>query len=417
MYEFFIAARYLKGKRRKKFVSTITFISVAGIAVGVMALIIVISVMNGFENDLREKILAAKPHIIIKKKDESPINNYQKITNDLQKVSGVISSSAVINGQVMLVSGSSSLGVEVMGIDIDNKLHYKKLIETIKMGNYGRLKKPALGKDNQTSDKAKHYIVLGKELAATLNILPGDRIKMISPIGRATPVGMVPVIKEFYLAAVFESGIYEHDSTSAYINFDDGDDFFQMKGGASAIEVRAADIFKANEMASGIRKILGGSYDVRDWMEMNQHLFSALKLEKTAMFAILLLIILVAVFNIASTLIMIVMEKAREIAILRSIGATRNEIMRIFIIEGVITGLVGTSLGVIAGVTLSLLLSKYQFVKLDETIFYITKIPVLMDIPTVILIAVSSIGLSFLSTIYPSWFASRLNPVEALRYE
>src|SRR3989338_8376860 len=332
MYEFFIATRYLKGKRRKKFVSTITIISVAGIAVGVMALIIVISVMNGFENDLREKILAAKPNIIIMKKYESPIYGYQKITDNLQEAAGVISSSAVIKGQVMLASGSSSLGAEVTGIDIDNKLHHKKLIETIKTGSYDYLKKSAPTTDNQITKKEKHYIILGKELASALNIFQGDSIKMISPIGRATPVGMIPIIKEFYLGAVFESGMYEHDSASAYINFDDGDNFFQMKGRASAIEVKVADIFKANEMASDIRKKLGDSYDVRDWMEMNKHLFSALKLEKTAMFAILLLIILVAVFNIASTLIMIVMEKAREIAILRSVGATRNEIMKIFMI-------------------------------------------------------------------------------------
>jgi len=416
MYEFFIATKYLRGKRQKRFVSTITLISVAGVAVGVMALIVVLSVMSGFEKDLREKILSTKPHIIIQKKDDSPIVDYQRYAKSIMKINGIASASPVIKGQVMLASSFGALGIEVIGIDLANKKHYKRLIETIKRGNHRYLIKDSVS-EKESSPEKKRYIILGKELTSALNVFPGDKVKMISPIGKATPVGMIPIIKEFYVAAIFESGIYEYDSSTAYINLRDGNDFFQMGGGVSAIEVRVEDIFKARVIASSIRQMSKNSYTIRDWMEMNRHLFSALKLEKVAMFSILLLIIIVAVFNIASTLIMIVMEKGKEIAILRSMGAARKEIMRIFMIEGVITGLLGTFIGVFLGVTISILLAKYQFIKLDESIFYIANIPVAMDFYTIALIAVSSILLSFLSTIYPSWYASRLDPVEALRYE
>ena len=415
MYEFFIATRYLKSKRRKKFVSIITLISVGGVALGVMALIIVLSVMGGFEKDLREKILAAKPHILIQKKDESPIEGYQKYIENLKRIKDVSSVSPVIRGQALLTSDFGALGAEIAGIDLTDKKHYGRLIRSIKAVDNSLLKKSSI--ENKMQGQGKRYIILGKELSSALNVSPGGRVKMISPIGKATPVGMIPIIREFIVAATFETGIYENDSSLAYISLRDGDDFFQMKGGVSGIEMRVNDIFGAGGIALEARKLSGDFFEIRDWMEMNRHLFSALKLEKVAMFAILLLIIIVAVFNIASTLIMIVMEKGKEIAILRSMGAAKKEIMRIFMIEGVITGLVGTTIGVFAGVLISLLLAKYQFVKLDESVFYITNIPVSMDFTTIALIAVSSVILSFLSTLYPSWYASKLDPVEALRYE
>jgi lipoprotein-releasing system permease protein len=236
-------------------------------------------------------------------------------------------------------------------------------------------------------------------------------------MGVMTPMGMVPRMKKFKIVGIFESGMYEYDSSFLYISLKNAQDFINMPGVVTGIEVKTDDIYRVKEIASGIVRDLGYSYWTKDWMEMNRNLFAALKLEKITMFVILILIIMVAAFNIVSTLIMVVMEKNKDIAILKSMGATASSIMKIFIIEGLVVGVVGTLLGTIGGYALGFLLSEYKFIKLPSDVYYISTLPFRIDSLDSILIAISAIGISFLATLYPSWQASRLLPAEALRYE
>ncbi|KAF0119229.1 MAG: lipoprotein-releasing system permease protein, partial [bacterium] len=260
-------------------------------------------------------------------------------------------------------------------------------------------------------------IIIGKELSRNLGIFYGDTVNLISPMGVMTPMGMVPRMKKFKIVGIFESGMYEYDSSFLYISLKNAQDFINMPGVVTGIEVKTDDIYRVKEIASRIVRDLGYSYWTKDWMEMNRNLFAALKLEKITMFVILILIIMVAAFNIVSTLIMVVMEKNKDIAILKSMGATASSIMKIFIIEGLVVGVVGTLLGTIGGYTLGFLLSEYKFIKLPSDVYYISTLPFRIDSVDSILIDISAIGISFLATLYPSWQASRLLPAEALRYE
>jgi lipoprotein-releasing system permease protein len=261
-------------------------------------------------------------------------------------------------------------------------------------------------------------IIVGSELAKNLGITRGDAVTVISPLGRITPLGQVPRSQAFQVAGVFESGMYEYDSSLAYVPLTLAQDFLGLGDRVTGIEVRVDDIYHADRVASNAGKLLGSfPFWSRDWMSMNRNLFSALKLEKIVMFIILTLIILVAAFNIISTLIMVVMEKTRDIAILKSMGATNGSIMAIFMVEGLIIGLVGTALGLLGGYVLCKLLATYKFVQLPPDVYYISTLPVKMDALDVTLTALAAIAISLVATLYPAWQASRLEPAEAIRYE
>jgi lipoprotein-releasing system permease protein len=416
-FEWFIGLRYLKAKRKQTFISIITVISIAGVMVGVMALIIVLSVMSGFEKTLKEKILGTQAHLIVMKASQEGMDHHEDVIQKLKGVKGVLSAAPFIFSQVMLSSGSNVSGVVLKGIDPDQEGKVTELAQNLRAGRLQDLKE---GKSGETPG-----IVLGEELAKHLSVSMGDIIQVISPLGTMTPMGMMPKMKRFRVAGIFHSGMYEYDNTMAYISLESAQRFFGMGAEVTGVQVKTDDVYRVKEVAREIRQKLGFPYWTRDWMEMNRNLFSALRLEKIAMFIILVLIVLVAAFNIISTLIMVVMEKHKDIAILKSMGATSKGIMRIFMIEGLVIGVVGTFLGTTLGLLAAFNLEKitgfvenlFGFKILASDVYYIDKLPSQVNPLDVWIITGTAILISLLATLYPSWRASKLDPAEALRYE
>jgi lipoprotein-releasing system permease protein len=416
-YELFIGLRYLKARRRETFISIITLISIGGVAIGVMALIVVIGVMTGFKEDLRDKILGYYSHVVVLK-HMGGMDDYKGIIKKVEDVRGVKYATPFIYSQAMLSSKHNFIGVVLRGIDpetIGNVINMEKNITEGSLSNLTKPPKEIAVRDHLVS--APLGIIIGKELSTTLGAFYNDTVNVISPMGIMTPMGMVPRMKKFKVVGIFESGMYEYDSSFVYISLKDAQKFLNMQGIVTGIETKIDNIYKAKDVASRIEEKLGFPYWTKDWMEMNRNLFAALKLEKIVMFLILILIIMVAAFNIVSTLIMVVMEKNKDIAILKSMGATGRSIMKIFIFEGVVIGVIGTLLGTIGGYTLGSLLRRYNFVELPSEVYYISTIPVKIESIDSIIIATFAIFISFIATLYPSWQASKLVPAEALRYE
>ncbi len=425
-YEFFISKRYLRAKRKQVFVSIITFISIFGIFLGVAALIIVLAVMNGFEEDLRSKILGIKSHIELTTDMAGPMKNYQEVSERIAGTEGVVASTPFIYSQAMIRSGNGVTGVVIRGLDTQS---------AFKVINLGKIREGEIEYLNKIPDEIlKHYkkedaqaagIVIGKEMARNLGIFLYDSITIISPVGISTPMGMVPRMKKFVVVGIFESGFYEYDSTLAYLSLKNCQDFLQMGDAVTGIDIKVDDIYKADSIARKIQSKLGFPFWAHNWMQMNKNLFSALKLEKRVMFIILSLIVLVAAFNIISALIMIVMEKNKDIAILKSMGATSRTIMKIFIYQGLIVGVTGTFLGCVAGLAVALNLQKislfvekiFHFKILPGDVYYLSELPSKVNYGDVVVIVIGTLLICFLSTIYPSLRASKLDPAEALRYE
>jgi len=408
-FEYFIGRRYLRAKRKQAFISLITILSTAGIAVGVMALIVVIAVMSGFESDLKSRILGGQSHIVLMRHG-GPFTEYRKILKDVEKIDGVKSATPVIYTQVMLRASSRVSGAVLRGIDPESAGRVIKTLDKISLDN------PKAGMGESTDNNVPG-IVLGKELANNLGVSKGDTIYLISPRGMISPIGHLPAMKRFRLTGFFESGMYDYDGSFAYINIDQAQKILRMGNSVSGIEIRVGNMYKAREIAQKIVSSLGFPFWAKDWMQMNQNLFTALKLEKTVMFIILTLIVLVAAFNIASTLIMMVMEKTRDIAILKAMGATDKSIKKIFVFKGMIIGTIGTILGVILGFLLCTILKHYKIAELTGDIYYFTtKLPVRLEFFDVFIIVSAALVICFFATIYPARQASRLDPVEAIRY-
>lgn len=426
-YELFIGLRYLKAKRKQSFISVISFISILGITVGVMALIIVLSVMNGFEENLKEKILGVNAHVVVTS-FVGGLHDYERVTEKVRQVPGVVGASPFTYNQAMISGGTGVVGAVIRGIDTKSAGTVTILPERIKSGSISGLDVPF--SDGATQVEAGKEapipgIMIGRELARNLGLDVGDTIRVISPMGAMTPTGTVPRMAAFKVSGIFELGMYEYDSSLAFISIDSARRFFRLGDAVSGVEVKVADIYAAEKTADNIMTALKGSYWTRTWMEMNKNLFSALKLEKAAMFIILTLIIVVAALNIISTLIMVVMEKGKDIAILKSLGATPGSIMRIFMIEGTIIGvigtLLGTTLGTVTAINLEVMIAAierlFHFKVLPASVYYIDKFPSKVEPSFVIAIALISLSISFLATLYPSYQASRFDPVEGLRYE
>lgn len=412
-YELFIGLRYLRAKRKQTFVSLITLISIAGVTVGVTALIVVIAVMNGFKEELRDKILGVTSHVVISRFDGN-ISKYQEVKAKVEEVSGVNAATPFIYTQVMISSRKAISGAVLRGIEPQTASKVINLQKNLRAGSLKELE----AENKPEGMRATPGIILGNELARNIGVLRGEPVTVISPLGRLTPLGRVPRSQTFRVAGIFDSGMYEYDSTIAYVSLWAAQRFLGIGDRVTGIEVRVDDIYEADRVAKAIGKALDGyPYWSRDWMRMNKNLFSALKLEKIVMFIILTLIILVAAFNIVGTLIMVVIEKTRDIAILKSMGATRRSIMKIFLIEGTVIGLVGTLLGLLGGYTLCTLLATYKFIELPSDVYYISTLPVQMNPLDVALIALAAIVITLAASVYPAWQASRFDPAEAIRYE
>ena len=406
--EYYIALKYLLAKRKQTFISIITIISVAGVTVGVMALIIVLAVMSGFEKELKDRILGATAHVHVTSLDGSIAEPFA-VAEKVRRIPGVAGTSPYIFSQMMISSGSGAAGGVLRGVDAATIGEVTRLPKDIVQGSIDTLRRPVPG--------GLPCILLGKELAGNLGVSLGDVVEILVPGGNVTPLGTFPRVTRFRVGGISESGMYEYDATFAYISFADAGKLLGMGERGTGIEVKVADVYAAGKVAARIRSALGPPFWAKDWMQSNRNLFSALKLEKVVMFIILVLIVMVAAFNIISTLIMIVMEKTRDIAVLMTMGATRKTILRVFALEGLLIGVVGTGLGTALGMLLCDLLRRYQFIRLPSDVYYISTLPVLLDPVNILLVSGSSVLICFLATLYPSVQAARIDPAEAIRYE
>ncbi|MBI5967529.1 MAG: lipoprotein-releasing ABC transporter permease subunit [Deltaproteobacteria bacterium] len=408
-YELFISLRYLKAKRKQIFISIITVICMAGVGLGVMALVVVLSVMSGFVEDLKTKILGTNAHLVILQHG-SAMRDYQEVVRKVEGVKGVVAATPFIFSQALLTSETNVHGIALRGIDPETAGRVINIETTLKKGSLESLKK-------EGGSSWPPGIFIGKELAQNLGVMLEDTVVVVSPLGAMAPMGTGSPMKKFRVTGIFDSGMYEYDTSLAYISLESAQKFLAMEDVVSGVEVKVQDIYGVRKVGQSIQKLLGFPFWTKDWMQMNRSLFAALKLERTVMFIILVLIVLVAAFGIVSTLIMVVMEKNKDIAILKSMGATAKSIMRIFIFEGLIVGVVGTILGLIGGYVICILLAKYQFISLPSEVYYISHLPVKMNMTDFLIVALSAIAISFLATLYPAWQASKLDPAEALRYE
>lgn len=407
MLELFLSLRYLRAKRKQTFISVITVISVLGVMVGVMALVVVLSVMNGFRADLMSKILGVNSHILVLRYGGA-FGDYKKIVKRVDKLDGVVASTPFIYAQVMANNSGNVSGALLRGVDPKNAARVVSFEEMIKEGSLASLEEDAGGSSP---------IVVGRELSRQIGIGPGDIVTLLSPEGKLTPLGRSPNTKRFRVTGIFDSGMYEYDASMVFVSLKEAQDFLAMGDRVTGLEVRVDDIYESDKIAKQIQADLGYPYWTKDWKVMNRSLFSALKLEKVTMFVILTMIVLVGALNIISTLVMVVMEKTRDIAILRAMGASAKSIMSIFMLQGLLVGLIGTMAGLASGLGICHLLGKYKFISLPADVYYISTLPVRVEFVDVWLVALAAVFISFVATLYPSWYGSRVDPVEAIRYE
>ncbi|WP_028573706.1 lipoprotein-releasing ABC transporter permease subunit [Desulfonatronovibrio hydrogenovorans] len=407
-FEFFIALRYLRAKREQAFISVISLVSILGVALGVASLIIVLGVMNGFSQNLRDKILGINAHVLVGSYTGG-IPDYFHLAGELEEIPGVRGVAPFIYTEVMLSSPGGVKGVVLRGIDPQQASNVLSLDREMISGRVQDLEE----------ERDFPGIIIGRELATGVGVGRGDTVNILSPSGGRSSAGFTPTVSTFEVRGIFRTGMYEYDSSFGYTSISAAQSILGFREDlVTGLELRVFDADQAHVAAGRVGEFLGGyPFYVRHWMEMNQNLFAALKLEKIAMGVILAMIVLVGSFSIITALVMLVMEKTRDIAVMMSMGATRATIRRIFIILGMMIGTVGTALGFAFGLGISHLLKKYQFIRLPADVYYLDHLPVLHQTGDLVLIGLAAMLLCFMATIYPARKASNLNPADALRYE
>jgi lipoprotein-releasing system permease protein len=413
-YPLFIGLRYLRAKRQEAFVSLITIIATLGVALGVMTLNVVLSVMTGFEEDLRDRILGFNPHVLVLSYS-GRIEDDAGVLEKIRSVPGVVAAAPFIYGQAMVSTPEMVVGALLRGIDPggEQTIDFRRHLASGAIADLGTLHDV---KGAEANGVRLPGIILGKELARRLDVDVGATVSLVSPVSTPTLIGPVPRVKRFVVVGLFESGMSEYDGVLAYLSIGEAQRLFQLGKGVTGLEVRAADLYAAGRVGKGMAGRLEFPYYVRDWMELNHTLFSALKLEKTVYFVVLLLIVLVAAFNIVAMLVMVVMEKRKDIAVLKSMGATRAGIASIFVYKGLVIAMVGTILGNLAGYTACWALRRYEF-DLPPGVFYVNSLPVRVYPEYFALVTLASLAICLLAALYPARQAAALVPVEIIRYE
>ena len=411
-YELLVGLRYTHAKRRNHFISFISIVSMVGIALGVMALIVVLSVMNGFQQELRTRILGVAAHLEISGASER-LHDWRAVLAQARQNPEVLSGAPYVNGQGMLTNGDQVRGTVVRGVLPEFENQVADFATYMKVGKLADLKSGEFG------------IILGGELARLLGVVRGDKVTLLTPQGNITPAGVMPRIKQFTVVGIFEAGMFEYDSGLALIHLQDAQKLLRLGEAVSGVRLKLAELFRAPFVTRDLAKTLTGDYYLSDWTRSHSNFFRAVAIEKRMMFLMLLLIVAVAAFNLVSTLVMAVTDKQSDIAILRTLGAKPGSIMKIFMVQGSIIGVSGTILGVVSGVLLALNLETVvpiieRSLGMDlfpAEVYYINELPSKLVWGDVGVIGSVSLVLSLLATIYPSWRASRTNPAEALRYE
>ncbi len=408
----FVGLRYTRAKRRNHFISFISFISIAGIALGVTALITVLSVMNGFEKELRTRILGVASHVMVTSAAQG-MDNWRELVPQVSTYPEVISMAPYVSAEGMLSSGGVVSGTMIRGVLPEEEPNVSSLANNMIVGQLADLK------------AGKFNIILGKDLANRMRAQVGDKITLVTPKATVTPVGIMPRLKRFTIVGVFEAGMYEYDNALVLVHLDDAAKLFLKPNQVSGLRLKLTDMFDAPYVTQQLVRDLPFGYVVSDWTRQHANFFRAVRTEKMVMFIILTLIVAVAAFNIVSTLVMVVTDKKADIAILRTLGASPATIMRIFIVQGIVIGVIGTLLGVIGGITLAsnvdvivpaierMLGMKF----LSAEVYYISELPSDMQMSDVIEISAVAFILCLIATLYPAWRASRTQPAEALRYE
>ena len=406
-FELFVALRYLFSRRKQTFIYIISIMSILGVAIGVGALVVVLGVYNGLTTDMRDKILGANAHAIVMSYIPSAFENRSDILDRVRSVKGVTGATPFIYTEVMLSAGGGVKGVVLRGIDPQSAPSVLSMLRQMRSGSAADLER-----------EGTPGLIIGEELAKRLGLGMGSRVNLLSPSGQKTTSGYAPRVRPFEVVGIFKTGMFEYDSSLGFVTLGASRDVLGLpENYLSGVELTVDDVYKADKISTLVSTELGSPFYVRSWMEMNANLFAALKLEKIGMFILLAMVVLIGSFSIVTTLVMLVMEKTRDIAIMMSMGATSGMIRRIFMFQGTIIGVVGTLLGYAFGLSLGWLLKRYQFIKLPENVYTLDHLPIIITLSDVLIIGASAMLLCFLATLYPARQASRLQPAEALRYE
>ena len=436
-FELFVAARYLRAKRRQAVISIITVISIVGVSAGVASLIIALAINNGFRQDMQDRLLGSTSHVNLMRTQGGGIQNWQELVSNLERVPHVVAASPAIYEQVLISRGARAKGAILKGIIPDRERRVSELLQSVKLGSIkpledsqnhaGDYAEPGESSPEQSSPsslegsemrlRSMPPIILGKDMANDLGATVDSVVLVTSPQGELTPFGIVPKYLRFKVVGIFDSGFYDYDATWGLISLTDAQRLFSEPNIATVIEFKVDDIYKAAQIGTEIEKAAGPGFQATNWMEQNKALFRALRLERVVTFITIGLIVFVAALNILISLIMMVMEKTKDIAVLVSMGAKPNQVRRIFMLQGVLIGLVGTFFGLIFGYGLSFLAGHYRLISLSAEVYSIDYVPFAPRLVDGLLVAAVAVFISFVATLYPAQAAARVLPAEALRYE